>query len=275
MTDFRKFLYSSSVTIGVGQPEVPFLVNRDLLCDRSEYFAKAFSGSFVESKVDTLTIVDINPGIFRIFVAWLYGGKLQYIPEKDNGDMQSEFPGSKQIKEDGDIWSTDPSAAKTWLWQTLIDLYIFGDRFNAPLFCRKVIDTLIDKGQEHRGYLPNHLEIKHAFAVTAKGSPIRLFLVDLFAYRGISLKKEETVTLPPEFMAAVLEIMSHRMPRRLCNGCYEKALERVDLDSDGEDVGPEVRSHPPYETDSCYYHEHESESEKAVCQKLRSKKRKR
>ncbi|THZ61426.1 hypothetical protein D6C86_04410 [Aureobasidium pullulans] len=76
---FRLLYKTHMVTIEVGHEKEHFVVHQTLICDKSRYFAKALSGSFQEGITRFVRLPDISPILFRIFVAWLYHGKLAYV----------------------------------------------------------------------------------------------------------------------------------------------------------------------------------------------------
>lgn len=64
------------VGVYVGPNQKFFYLHQELLCDRSQYFVKAFKGSFKESEDKTLYLLEDNVGAFELFVRWLYGATL-------------------------------------------------------------------------------------------------------------------------------------------------------------------------------------------------------
>ena len=66
-------VYNASVVIvRVGPNAQPFHIHKDLLCCWSKYFHNAFNGSFREANEKEMTILDVQPSIFKIFIGWLY-----------------------------------------------------------------------------------------------------------------------------------------------------------------------------------------------------------
>lgn len=49
-----------------------FMVYRELVCFHSEYFRRAFGGSFRESEEKSIEIEDVDERTFRLFQFWLY-----------------------------------------------------------------------------------------------------------------------------------------------------------------------------------------------------------
>ena len=65
-------------TILIGPDQKKFVIHQALLCGKSQYFTKALTGSFVESKTRVVKLEDVSPLLFRMFVSWLYDGKSVY-----------------------------------------------------------------------------------------------------------------------------------------------------------------------------------------------------
>lgn len=76
----RLLFNTHMVTIEVGIEKEHFVVHQSFLCAKSQYFAKALSGSFKESITRFIQLPDVSPILFRIFVTWIYHDKLIYLP---------------------------------------------------------------------------------------------------------------------------------------------------------------------------------------------------
>ncbi|KAK4950312.1 hypothetical protein LTR10_011293 [Elasticomyces elasticus] len=64
--------YGATLTILVGPEETSFTVHQDRLCSTSEYFKKACTGEWLESKERVLRLADVDATIFQIYVEGLY-----------------------------------------------------------------------------------------------------------------------------------------------------------------------------------------------------------
>jgi hypothetical protein len=60
------------VTLYVGPTRKKFIVHKNLICDSSDFFKKAFTGNFVESKEGTINLSEDDPDVISIFIHWLY-----------------------------------------------------------------------------------------------------------------------------------------------------------------------------------------------------------
>src|SRR4051812_21905037 len=60
------------VTIYGGVEKTKFAVHKKLICDKSEFFSKAFNGNFREGQEQTMYLEEDAPGVVDLFCRWLY-----------------------------------------------------------------------------------------------------------------------------------------------------------------------------------------------------------
>jgi BTB/POZ domain len=53
-----------------------FTIHKDFICFYSPFFASAFNGLYKEGQTQTMTLYEIEPEAFGMFVSWLYQRKL-------------------------------------------------------------------------------------------------------------------------------------------------------------------------------------------------------
>ncbi|KAI4738483.1 hypothetical protein E4T50_11053 [Aureobasidium sp. EXF-12298] len=140
------------VTIVVGAAKKEFIVHKDLLVFYSDYFQAAFNGSFVEATERKIDLFDTDQEIFDHFHTWLYTRKLA---------SENDVP---------------------LLWNELVNLWVFGDRFQVPMLQNCVMDKLLDKANLGRtqSILP---AIRPAYEKTVGGSLLRKAIIELLVYR--------------------------------------------------------------------------------------------
>lgn len=71
LSAMQAMYHASVVMVRVGPNAQPFHIHKDLLCYWSKYFHNAFNGSFREANEKEITILDVQPRIFKIFMGWL------------------------------------------------------------------------------------------------------------------------------------------------------------------------------------------------------------
>ena len=94
-------------------PAEEFNLPRALICSHSQYFESAFRRQWEESKSRRLTIDDLSPQIFRIFVAWLFYQEIFYDGERvepENAVSGEDHPSSDEVQDDLPLRSENDSS---------------------------------------------------------------------------------------------------------------------------------------------------------------------
>ncbi|THZ54083.1 hypothetical protein D6C86_09592 [Aureobasidium pullulans] len=121
-------------------------VHKELLCFYSTYYTAAIKGQFSESQKHSF-IVELNYEQTRLFVTWLYSGRLEYHPD-DALDSEDVFA-----------------------------LYIFADQTDIIALRRTVMSFLVDSAAEH--YREIHLSDLHKIVPQLpEQSQLRRFLLE-------------------------------------------------------------------------------------------------
>ncbi|TAQ83607.1 hypothetical protein B7494_g8068 [Chlorociboria aeruginascens] len=74
--------------ISVGSAPKHFIINEELICDRSQYFENTFRGGFKEPEGKNTRLDGDEPGIFGKVIEWIY--TLNYDCGFENFELQSE-----------------------------------------------------------------------------------------------------------------------------------------------------------------------------------------
>ncbi|KAH0378260.1 hypothetical protein KCU92_g8812, partial [Aureobasidium melanogenum] len=142
--------YQTLVTIEVGSEKKKFVIHKDLLTFYSDFFRGAFNGSFIEAAEGKLSLPDVEVPIFDIFNQFLYTGRLA----------------------DGE--------GHTLRSNTLIKLWLFGDRFIVPCLQNSAIDAL-DKKFHMTHSLPTRFN-KLIWENTLPSALLRKYMLDIVVY---------------------------------------------------------------------------------------------
>lgn len=187
-----KILGLDSVDIYVGSTKVHYRIHKDFLCDAVPYFNSMFKGGFVESTTNSVTLEDIEPTTFDLFVAWLYGStnklKMRYI--------------------------TDDIPSKMHFVADLVKLYVWAEQ----ICCGPLMDyTMLDLVPRCEFLTPELIEF--AFEASTDSSKLRELVVQFFHYllahkdtdymaQGYSTKSLcEAFQRQPDLMLKVLELL--------------------------------------------------------------------
>ncbi|THW20321.1 hypothetical protein D6D24_02348 [Aureobasidium pullulans] len=259
-------------TIIVGSQKKKFGVHQALICDRSQYFNKAFTGSFQEAETGIVELKDVSPVLFQIFVGWLYYDKLIYTVLDEGSSVAEDFENletSIEIDLDGpDVVGQDPY---TWPYHVIIELYMFADRFDVKALRIDTLDVFIESTLKNQRTIFSS-SFEYIWTHTHASSPLRKFVVHDLAYHSVYEEGARWwLGLPKEMLIEVLTTLGRRVPTTLCKVCYKKGLEKNEVKDPKEHGMCKVQDIAPYKLDLCFYHEHTSEEERNTCRNRREK----
>lgn len=100
---------SETVTFLVGTEAQPFSVHKELLCHHAGYFRSAYSSGLREAQEDLFAIDDIGPTTFRIFVHWMYTGRI-ILDNEDPGKAPAEVEAGSSRSDDMDYEGSQSSS---------------------------------------------------------------------------------------------------------------------------------------------------------------------
>lgn len=257
-----------------GPEAEPFNLHKDLLCECSAYFRKAFNGSFKEAQERCITLSDLDPKTFRVFMDWLYYQELAPPEQESSASTTSREKAStaseedeSSASEDSEDSDSDTSSSSSsdssgsnanstttytkWDYDSLLKLYVFGDRYDVPELRRVVVDAWKTNILVLKRGIPDWTTITSAYEQLHPESSLCRLLVQMTAYEWKAKAVDDAkdlYNLPNVFLAEVMMIMRRRLPYRLRN---EKVL---------------------FEKDACFFHEHKDEDEAKSCRKSSKRK---
>jgi hypothetical protein len=111
--------YENTISVLVGDKKQLFTVYKDVICASSKFFKAACSERWIEGKEKKVSLPEVEPALFRSYVAWLYSGNYQLGVSKD-----------------------DTVDAQDSALDTGVELYLLGDFLNDIRFRNKVMGKL-------------------------------------------------------------------------------------------------------------------------------------
>ncbi|KAG9565229.1 hypothetical protein KCU71_g5461, partial [Aureobasidium melanogenum] len=248
-----EFLYEATMaTILIGPDQKKFVIHQALLCGKSQYFTKALTGSFVESKTRVVRLEDVSPMLFRMFVSWLYDGKIVYTTSDGRSTIKQDFKSLESMPRDHsyDELQMKVDDTSTWPCEVLVELYILADRLDTKGLRIQAIDTMAELLLQRRKRLC-FTAYSYIYANTTAKSPLRKLAVHVLAYHTRHNLAEQAFWMhPPHELAITALLMNSTM--------IKDSSPRKD------------KNLMPYR-DMCLYHEHADEEEKKACRARRSK----
>ncbi|KAK5728043.1 hypothetical protein LTR17_012240 [Elasticomyces elasticus] len=134
--------YTDTVTILVGAKETSFTVHQDRLCSASDFFKKACTNGWLESKERVIRLADVDTTVFHDYLEALYSPSVELnklLTNKGafrNEDDEDE-PSSLSIRSICKCGQVDHLLKRCELW-------VFGDFLQDHTFQNKVMDSIYD-----------------------------------------------------------------------------------------------------------------------------------
>ena len=215
-----QFQSDQLITIILTNSTETFSVQKALLCNVSEYFAKALKGRFNEAKTRALTLPDCDIDTVQMFLYWL---------------CNLEVPNSREMVYEHARGSETRREVVSQQQLQLIRLWCFGDRFLIPRLQNAAVRDLVDL-----------LDISYiraaamalVFNTTHETSPLRALAVHSFLvyYPTINAYGEQTYSEDalnmmggtPGVLAKCFEFVATSKCGRLkceCSPCCYKIVE--------------------------------------------------
>ncbi|KAF2804160.1 uncharacterized protein BDZ99DRAFT_368935, partial [Mytilinidion resinicola] len=106
------------VTLKVGPDAQSLSIHREMICQSSKYFTKAFKGGFKEAEEKCITLKDVEVLTAQRFMHWLYTNTLEDEDGGETGELSS-------------LSALD-----------LARLYVLGDRYDVPELRNQIMREL-------------------------------------------------------------------------------------------------------------------------------------
>ncbi|KAF1922040.1 hypothetical protein BDU57DRAFT_423781, partial [Ampelomyces quisqualis] len=178
-------------TLVVGSAKAKFTIHQELLISQSPYFRAALTSGFKEAKTRTIVMKTEDAQTVEFFVHWLY---------------HVRFPCKDDAPELFALW-TDGEGYGDLLTNNLIELHVFGDKYNVPQLRTHTITHLFYHIECELGEpLPDADMVRYAFDNLPAGAPMCKYLADTYCYfaRDQDWRAFEPSDWPRQFLADVL-----------------------------------------------------------------------
>lgn len=160
-------------TVSVGTEAKQFTLHRNVLIKSSPFFHKALNGGFVE-RDGNVKLLDGDVVAFKIYVDWLYHGKVRAGPQNDPSNLKEEDDSS-----DGSE-STESDVA----FSSLTECLILADLIQDDAFYNACVDGMIEVIQSITCDRYPLSIVAPLYKGLPKTSPVLRLLVDMWVQYG-------------------------------------------------------------------------------------------
>ncbi|EHK22279.1 uncharacterized protein TRIVIDRAFT_191105 [Trichoderma virens Gv29-8] len=168
------------VIVLVGPDEQPFGLQKDFLCDRSEFYRKHFEENVTEKALEHIVkLPDATPEVFGLVQSFLYTGKIT----DENTNVTS--------------------------YESLVGLWNLGHKLAVKGLCEHTLEAMVDC-RRTTGRIPATPLLIQVWRDTPEGSSIRVLLLSWAAeyMRSSDARAEFAKSLPQEVLSELVVTMS-------------------------------------------------------------------
>jgi hypothetical protein len=156
---------SETARIFVGDDPDPFLINADLICNASPYFAKAFRGEFSEAESMQITLQQVDRSTVSDFLDWVRAA-----------------PKPRTIRQSvGERPPSPPVLEHPVKLAPLVRLWVFADKHRVPKLQNQAMYRIASLYPHYDGCNIQPSLIDYVYHNSQSDSPLRRIMVDFAA----------------------------------------------------------------------------------------------
>jgi hypothetical protein len=182
---------SAPIKIIVGTPSQDLYVHEGLLRSSSSFFDNALKEEWKEGQQRTVSMSETPVGILKIWVKWLYTGRIFLTTETDS----IKLPDSKK--------------SVSYEWPRWANCYALGDFLQDSDFKDAAVDVLVEAIIDCKQF-PIHLA-SYIYPYSPPGSAHRRFAVDIYVNLRVRENLGRDDQHPDEFMLDVVRYISPKL----------------------------------------------------------------
>ncbi|KAH6671050.1 hypothetical protein B0J14DRAFT_702110 [Halenospora varia] len=157
------------VKVCVGPKRKEFTIHKNLICDKYDFFRRAFCSGFEEAEKGEMHLPEDDANVFANLTDYLYRGTVpDLVPPSPN--------------------SVDPTLKKTC---ALRRLYYLAEKLVMPALMDQIIDAIMDHQRKAKTYYTKALTIENLYNQTHSNSKLRQYAVAQLVCHSISQNRDD------------------------------------------------------------------------------------
>lgn len=142
-----------TITVGSGEAAKKYVIHKNVLCSKSEFFQKMFSNGFLESTELVAHLPEDHPETFEVFLGWIYRDIIEPSPGKETFQYRR--------------------------------LFFFAEKYNMVTLMDLVMDKMVEFHKQNNNMLSIHL-IDLVYKQTHQTSRFRLYAARTLAFKTLN-----------------------------------------------------------------------------------------
>ncbi|TEY57531.1 hypothetical protein BOTCAL_0215g00130 [Botryotinia calthae] len=187
--------------VGTGDKQDTFMIHKQIACEHSEVWDRAFNSAFIEGQTQTYHIEDADPEAFRLLTQWVYQEKFEHAHSREfsprhNGDFYLIV---QCMEEDG----------------VLLRLWVLAEKFLIRGLQNYTMRVLCSKSLVCKLYLSS-IELRYVFHNTGEESALRRFVTEQHCWgKTDSLHGQDLFSYPVEVLVDIIVVLKKQLPENV------------------------------------------------------------
>ncbi|KAF7906607.1 hypothetical protein EAF00_000886 [Botryotinia globosa] len=186
--------------VGTGHKQETFQIHKQIACEHSEVWNRAFNSVFVEGQTQTYRIEDTGPGAFRLLTQWVYQDRFDCF---HSGDLNVYH---------NDLYSMIQCMAED---SALLQLWVLAEKFLIPrlqnytirVLCKKIL--ICDTNLSSRN-------CRYVYDNTAESSVLRRFVTEHGCWaKTSSFDDKKLLSYPVEALGDIIVALKTQLPENV------------------------------------------------------------
>ncbi len=199
-----------TIRVGEAPDQEDFVVHEPILSSRAEYFQRAMNGHWMESNTRVISLSDVEPEIFSVYLNSVYTGK---IPSMTMRKAEVEALPWEEFR---DVVGSE--------YDIMFQVYVLAERLNDPLTKNNIIHAVFDLADLHTSEgdwrVPPPSSIRFVYDGTPEKSPARRLMVDMWSRIDSASIALYVEVLPKPFLGDLAIRLAQSQNRN--SGCIAK-----------------------------------------------------
>ncbi|KAF5878141.1 uncharacterized protein Bfra_000309ia [Botrytis fragariae] len=152
--------------VGTGDKQETFQIHKQVACEHSDVWNRAFNSMFIEGQTQTYRIEDTDPEVFRLLTQWVYRDNFDLFHSADSClNRLDDLNVVVQCMQEGSV---------------LLRLWVLAEKFLIHRLQNYTMRVLCNKAVVCEPYL-NRYDYRYVYKNTTEGSALRRFGKEAFS----------------------------------------------------------------------------------------------
>ncbi|KAF7929488.1 uncharacterized protein EAE98_005406 [Botrytis deweyae] len=186
--------------VGTGDKQETFQIHKQIACEHSEVWNRAFNSVFVEGQTQIYRIEDTGPEVFRLLTQWVYQEKFDHIHSDWDVSHSDDFFSAVECVDEDNV---------------LLQLWVLAEKFLLHRLQNYTMRVLCNKALVCNRSLTSY-DCRYVYDNTAKGSALRRFVIEHNCWcKNPSFLDGYLFSYPVEALGDIIKALKRQLPENV------------------------------------------------------------